>query len=381
MDFGIPTELALICKTVRAFVEREVDPASTQIEQTDSVPRAVLDKACALGLFGLSIPEEHGGLGLGVLGRSLVFEVLGRTSAGFTSILSAHCGIGTSGIVELGSAALKKKYLARLARGELLAGFAISEPGAGSDAARITTSAVRRGDRFLLNGTKQFITNGPEGGLFTVIAVTDPTRGSKGISAFAVESGFPGFRVGRVDRKMGLRGNHTSELIFEDCETPAENLIGQEGQGYVAALKILAKGRIVLAARCVGSCQKLIEISVAFGKERQTMGKPIVEHQLVQAMIAEMAADTAAARALTWHAAWLADQGANIVKEAAMAKLFASEALGRVADKALQIHGGMGYMKEMAVERIYRDARVARIYEGSSEIQKLIIARRVIEEN
>jgi acyl-CoA dehydrogenase len=358
MDFTVPPELASLCQAVRTFVEREVDPAIPEMEVTDTVPEPLLDGA-----------------------RALVFEVLGRTSSGFTTILSAHGGIGTSGIAELGSFALKKKYLPRLATGELIAGFALSEAGAGSDAARITTSAVRRGDRWILSGTKQFITNGPEGGLFTVIAVTDRSKGSKGISAFAVESGFKGFAVGRVDNKMGLLGSHTSELVFEECEVPAENLIGDEGLGYAAALRILTKGRIVLAARCMGSCQKLVELSVAYGKGRQTMGKPIVEHQLVQGMLAEMAADTAAARAITLQAAWMADQGMSVVKEAPIAKLFASEALARVADKALQIHGGMGYMKEMAVERFYRDARVARIYEGSSEIQKLIIARRLIEES
>jgi acyl-CoA dehydrogenase len=379
MDFTIPAELESLCRTVRSFIEREVDPVAERIEETDRVPDEALAQARELGLFGLSVPEEHGGLGLDVLGRALVFQVLGRTSAGFTSILSAHNGIGTTGIVELGSPELRRRYLPRLATGEMIAGFALSEAGAGSDAARIATTAVRRGEKYILNGAKQFITNGPEGGLFTVIAVTDRSKGVRGISAFAVESRFPGFRVGRIDRKMGLLGNHTSELIFEECEVPAMNLIGEEGSGYVAALKILAKGRITLAARCVGSCEKLIELSVAYGKQRHTMGKPIVEHQMVQAMLAEMAADTAAARALTWQAAWSADQGANVAMEASMAKLFASEALARVADKALQIHGGMGYMKEMAVERFYRDARITRIYEGSSEIQKLIIARRLID--
>ena len=379
MDFTVPAELDALCRTVRAFVEREVDPVVPEIEESDRVPERVLAQARELGLFGMGIPEEYGGLGLGVLGRTLVYEVLGRTAAGFVSILSAHGGIGTSGIAELGSAKLKQKYLARLATGELLAGFALSEPGAGSDAARITTTAERKGDRYVLNGTKQFITNGPDGQLFTVIAVTDRSKGSKGISAFAVESKFPGFRVGHVDRKMGLHGNHTSELIFENCDVPAENLIGEEGLGYTAALKILAKGRITLAARCVGSCEKLVELSVSYGKTRKTMGRPIVEHQMVQAMLAEMAADSAAERALTRHAAWMADREANVAKEASMAKLFASEALARVADKAVQVHGGMGYMKEMAVERFYRDARITRIYEGSSEIQKLIIARALVE--
>ncbi|GAC1347465.1 MAG: acyl-CoA dehydrogenase family protein [Myxococcales bacterium] len=381
MDFQVPDEIAALCRTVRGFVDREVDPLAGEIEETDRIPQRLVESAKALGLFGLSIPEEYGGLGLGVLGRSLVYEVLGRTSAGFTSLVGAHTGIGTSGIAELGSADLKRRYLPRLASGEMIAGFALSEPNAGSDAARITTTAVRRGDRFILDGRKHYITNGPDGQLFTVIAVTDKGRGTKGISAFAVESRFKGFHVGRVDQKMGLHGSHTSELIFEGCEVPAENLIGEEGLGYVAALKILTKGRATLAARCVGACERLVELSVAYGKERQTMGKPIIEHQLVQAMVAEMATDTAAARALTRQVAWMADQGQNIVKEAAMAKLFASEALARVADKAVQVFGGMGYMREMEVERHYRDARITRIYEGSSEIQKLIIARRLVEES
>ena len=341
------------------------------------MPEQVLEQARELGLFGLSVPEAYGGSGLGVLGRSLVYEALGRVSHGFCTLVAAHCGIGTTGIAELADEHLRRKYLPDMAAGRRIAAFALTEPEAGSDAAQIKTRAVRHGDKWIINGSKIFITNAPEADIFTVIAVTDPTKGTKGISAFVVEKQFPGFRLGAQDKKMGLRGSHTAQLFFEDMEVPAENLIGKEGQGYVAALKILTSGRATLAARCIGAMDRLIEDCVAYAKQRKTMGKPIAEHQMIQAYLAEMATDTAASRALTYQTAWMADAGMNIISQAAMTKLFVTEAFGRVVDKAVQIHGGLGYMREIAAERFYRDARITRIYEGTSEIQKLIIASRL----
>jgi len=380
LDFSIPEELKSLQELVGEFVEKRVEPLAQKIEEEDRIPDELMREAADLGLFGLSIPEEYGGLGLGVLGRALVYEVLGRTSHGFASVLGAHTGIGSTGIIDLAGEHLKRKYLPDMAAGRRLAAFALTEPQAGSDASRITTTAVRKGDRWILNGQKQFITNGPEADIFTVIAVTDRSRGTRGISAFVVEAGWKGFTKGAPEHKMGLRGSHTCQLFFDDVEVPEENLIGEEGMGYVAALKILTKGRTTLAARAVGAMEKLIRLSAAYAKERVTMGKPLCEHQMIQAYLAEMAVDHAVTQTYTYKVAWMADQGLNVTKEAAIAKLFATEALARVADKAVQIHGGMGYMREMEVERFYRDARITRIFEGTSEIQKLVVASRLLQE-
>lgn len=380
MDFHIPEELRIIKDSVRTFVDRRVIPVERQIDEEDHVPPTLLKEAREMGLFGIRIPEEYGGSDLGVMGQSLIYEELGRASHGFCSVIGAHTAIGTTGIVELGTEEQRRQYLPGMATGERLACFALTEPQAGSDAAKLLTTAEHRGDKYILNGQKCFITNAPEADIFTVFAVTDSSKGTKGISAFIVERSFPGLQVGLSEKKMGLRGSHTAALFFSDCEVPAENLLGAEGQGYVAALKILTKGRATLAARCLGGMERCLAESVRYARERVTMGKPISEHQLIQAQLAEMATDIATTRALTYQVAWMSDQGMNVMKEAAIVKLHATEAFARVVDKAVQIHGGMGYMQEMAVERFYRDARITRIYEGTSEIQKLIIAGRVLSE-
>ncbi|MFZ5824462.1 MAG: acyl-CoA dehydrogenase family protein [Bacillota bacterium] len=378
MDLRIPEELREIQRAVAEWVTRRVIPVEQEIEETDEVPERILTEAGRMGLFGIRIPEEYGGLGLGVLGQSLIYEALGRTSHGLCTIIGAHTGIGSTGLVEMGTEEQKRRYLPGMATGERLACFALTEPQAGSDAAQLLTTAERRGDRYILNGQKCFISNAPQADLFTVFAITDKAKGAKGISAFLVERSFPGFAVGKPERKMGLRGSHTAELFFTDCEVPAENLLGAEGQGYVAAMKILTKGRATLAARCIGGMERCLEESVRWAKQRVTMGKPIAEHQMIQGYLAEMATDIFASRAMTYQVAWMAEQGQNVQKEAAMVKLFVTEAFARVADKAVQIHGGMGYMKEVAVERLYRDARITRIYEGTNEIQKLVIAGKVL---
>ncbi|MGA8941836.1 MAG: acyl-CoA dehydrogenase family protein [Thermoactinomyces sp.] len=372
-------ELHQIAKTVRNFAEKEVEPYANQIEEENRVPEHLLKQAKQLGLFGMGIPEEYGGLGLGVTGKCLVLENLGRTHNGFVSIISAHTGIGSTGIVRLGSEYLKRKYLPDLAEGKLLAAFALSEPQAGSDAASLKTRAEKKGDRWILNGMKHFITNGPDADLFTVIAVTDPARGVRGgFTAFAVEKSFPGFQVGAVDRKMGLRGSYTAQLYFEDCEVPAENVIGEVGMGYVSALKILTEGRCTLAARAYGSCLKLIELAADYMKQRVQFGKPIAENQGLRWMLADMATETEVGRAFNYQVAQKLENGEKAIKEAAMTKYYASETFNRVADRALQIFGGIGYIKGYAVERFYRDARITRIYEGTSEIQKNIIAARLL---
>ncbi len=379
MDFSIPEELETIRRSVREFVENEVFPREEIIEEEDRIPEELIEGARQLGLFGTSIPEQYGGLGLNMVGKCIVGQELGRGHAGFSGYLGAHTGIGTSGLVMAGSGAIKEKYLPAMAEGKKIGAFALTEPGAGSDAAALKTSAVKKGDRWILNGVKHFITNGPIADVVTTMAVTDPSRGARGISAFVVEKDFPGFRVGKIEKKMGLRGSYTSEIIFEDCEVPEENLLGRENEGFITALKILASGRAGLGARCVGACQRLIELSLRYAKERAQFGKPIIANQAIQWMLADMVTETEAARALTLQTAWKVDRGADIIRDAAMTKLFATEVLGRVADRAVQIHGGMGYMKELPIERIYRDARITRIYEGTSEVQRMVIAGQLMK--
>ena len=375
MDFSIPTEWEELRRSVRDFTEAEIEPIWRKIEDEDEIPAAVLRKAGALGLFGLTIPDEFGGLGLPMLAKALVYQELGRTHAGFVSIIGTHCGIGTTAIVSLGNEAQKKEYLPKLATGEWIGAFALTEPGAGSDASSISTTANKRGDRWVLNGTKHFITNAHVAKVFTVFAVTDKTKGPKGISAFIVPRDAKGFTISRFQPTMGLRGSHVAELVFEDCEIAADGLLGDEGAGYSAALRTLAQGRVGISARCVGASERCIELSVEYAKQRKQFGKPIAEYQLIQAHLAEMAAETAAARQLAYYSASLIDAGQPARREAAMAKLICTETYGRVVDKAVQIHGGMGYCKDVQVEHFYRDARITRIYEGTSEIQKLIIAR------
>ncbi|MEY8757742.1 acyl-CoA dehydrogenase family protein [Peribacillus frigoritolerans] len=381
MTITLTKEMQQMKEMIRNFVEREVEPFAIQIEEEDAIPGHLVEKAKDLGLFGISIPEQYGGIGLNAVGKATVLEQLGRTHNGFVSLISAHTGIGSTGLVKLASEHLKNKYLPEMAAGTKIGAFALSEPGAGSDATNLATSAEKKGDYWVMNGTKHFITNGPIADVYTVFALTDKDKGAKGgITAFLVERDFPGLTVGKKDKKMGLRGSYTSQVIFEDCIIPEENVIGEVGMGYISALKILAEGRVGLAARAVGSSGKLIELSAKYAKERIQFGKPIADNQAIQWMLADMATETEAARALTMMAAQKIDEGKKVIKEASMAKLFASDVFNRVADKAVQIHGGMGYMAEYPVERFYRDARITKIYEGTNEIQRLIIARNILEE-
>lgn len=380
MDFNFSEELMFLKKNVRDFVQGEVDPLAREIEETDEIPDKILQMAKDMGLFGISIPEEFGGLGINMLEKCALYEELGQTNNGFTTVVGAHSGIGTVGIVEFGDENQKKKYLPDMATGNKIGAFALTEPSAGSQAYNLKTRAVRKGDKYIINGSKHFITNAIIGDVFTVMAVTDPEKGAKGITSFIVEKDFPGFIVGKVEEKMGLRGAHSAELFFEDMEVPAENVLGAEGQGYVNALKILSNGRAGLAARNLGSSQKLLDMSMNYAQERIQFDKPILEIQAVQHMLAEMAVDIESLRWMTYRVAWMTDQKMNVIKDAAMVKLFGSEVYNRVADKAVQIFGGMGYVKEFEVERYYRDARITKIYEGTSEIQKNIIASQLIKE-
>lgn len=381
MDFNFSEELLFLKKNVRDFVQGEVDPLAREIEEKDDIPERILQMAKDMGLFGISIPEEYGGLGINMLEKCALYEELGQTNNGFTTVVGAHSGIGTVGIVEFGDENQKKKYLPDMATGVRIGAFALTEPSAGSQAYNLKTRAIRNGDKYIINGSKHFITNAIIGDVFTVMAVTDPDKGAKGITSFIVEKDFPGFIVGKVEEKMGLRGAHSAELFFEDMEVPVENVLGEEGKGYVNALKILSNGRAGLAARNLGSSQKLLDMSMNYAKERIQFEKPILEIQAVQHMLAEMAVDIESLRWMTYRVAWMTDQKMNVIKDAAMVKLFGSEVYNRVADKAVQIFGGMGYVKEFEVERYYRDARITKIYEGTSEIQKNIIASQLIKEH
>lgn len=367
-------------QTVRDFIQNEVEPVAMQIEEEDRIPDRIVQLSKEMGLFGLSIPEQYGGLGIGMVGKCALYEEIGATHNGFTTLIGAHTGIGTVGIVEMGNEEQKNKYLPDMAAGNRIGAFALTEPEAGSHAINLKTTAVRKGDKYVLNGIKHYITNATEADIFTVMAVTDPSKGAKGITSFIIEKEFPGFQVGAVEKKMGLRGSHSAEIIMEDCEVPVENVLGVEGRGYVNALTILANGRAGLAARNLGSSQKLLDLSLTYAKERIQFNVPIIEHQAVAHMLAEMAVDIEALRALTYRVAQLVDEGKKVIKEAAMVKLFGSEVYHRVADKAVQIHGGIGYIADYPIERFYRDARIARIYEGTSEIQKNIIAGQLAKE-
>ncbi|ESU33638.1 acyl-CoA dehydrogenase [Bacillus sp. 17376] len=380
MNFDFDEDLLALKRNVRDFIQSEVEPVAMQIEEEDKIPENIIQLSRDMGLFGLSIPAEYGGLGIGMVEKCALYEEIGQTHNGYTTLIGAHTGIGTVGIVELGNEQQKRKYLPAMASGEKIGAFALTEPDAGSNAANLRTTAVRNGDKYVLNGLKHYITNALEASVFTVMAVTDSEKGAKGITSFIVEKDYPGFKLGKVEKKMGLRGSHSAELVFEDCEVPVENVLGTEGQGYVNALKILASGRAGLAARNLGSSQKLLKMSVAYAKERIQFGKPIIKHQAVSHMLAEMAVEIEALRTFTYRVAWMVDSGQKVIKEAAMLKLYGSEVYNRVADKAVQVHGGLGYISDYPVERFFRDARITRIYEGTSEIQKNIIAAQLEKE-
>ncbi len=381
MDFQFTEDIDLMRKAVRDFVQDKVEAVAMEIEDNDEIPNRIIQLSKAIGLFGLGIPEQYGGLGLDMVGKCAIYEELGKTHNGYTTLIGAHTGIGSVGIVELGTEIQKKKYLPKMASGEWIGAFALTEPGAGSNAANLKTTAKKVGDRFIINGSKHYITNAVCGNIFTVMAVTDSSKGAKGITSFIVEKDFPGFQLGTVERKMGLRGSHSAELFFEDMEVPVENVLGEVGKGYVNALKILANGRAGLAARNLGSCEKLLEMSLDYAMKREQFGKTIFEQQAVQHMLADMAAEIEVLRSITYRVAWMSDQNMRVVKEAAIAKLYGSEVYNRIADLAVQIHGGIGYMKDYPIERFYRDARITKIYEGTSQIQKNIISSELKREH
>lgn len=372
--------MTVLLDTLSRFVRERLVPAENEVAETDQIPPDVVDDMRELGLFGLCIPEEYGGLGLTMEEEVLAAFEIAKTSPAFRSLVGTNNGIGSQGLIVDGTEQQKRDYLPRLASGELIASFALTEPGSGSDAASLRTTAVRDGDSYVINGTKRFITNAPEAGIFTVMARTNPeVKGAGGISAFIVEKGTPGVFIGKTDKKMGQKGAHTADVIFENCRVPAANLIGgKEGVGFKTAMKVLDKGRLHIAAICVGVAERMLDDALRYAVERQQFGKAIADFQLIQAMLADSKAEIYAARSMVLDAARRRDNKEDISTEAACCKMFASEMCGRVADRAVQIHGGAGYVSEYAIERFYRDVRLFRIYEGTTQIQQLVIARNMI---
>ena len=373
--------LDALLDTVSRFVREHLVPAERLVDETDEIPADLVAAMKSMGLFGLTIPEEYGGLGLTMEEEVLTMFEMGQTSPAFRSLFGTTVGIGSQGILMDGTPAQKAHYLPRLATGELIASFALTEPEAGSDAASLRTSATPSGDSYLLNGTKRFITNAPLAGIFTVMARTDPgNKGAGGVSAFIVEAGTPGLQLGKRERKMGQRGAWTCDVIFEDCRVPATSIIGgRPGQGFRTAMKVLEKGRIHIAAICVGAAERMLGDALRYAAQRRQFGQAIGEFQLVQAMLADSKAELYAARCMTLDVARRRDRGDNVSTEASCTKLFASEMCGRVADRAVQIFGGAGYMAEHGIERFYRDVRLFRIFEGTTQIQQLVIARNMMK--
>ncbi len=372
--------LELLLQTVEAFVGDRLVPAEMEVGDTDRIPDALVDDMRALGLFGMTIPERYGGLGLTMEEEVRVAFALGRTSPAFRSRIGTNNGIGSSGIVMDGTEAQKARWLPRIASGEITASFCLTEAGSGSDAAALKTRAVRDGDSYVLNGSKRYITNAPLADLFTVMARTDPAiPGAGGISAFVVERGTPGLSLGKPEKKMGQQGAPVSDVIFENCRIAAANLIGErEGVGFRTAMKVLDKGRLHISAVAVGAAERMLGEALAYAKERQQFGKAISEFQLVQAMLADSQAEIYAARCMVLDAAQRRDAGEAVTMQASCAKMFATEMCGRVADRAVQIFGGAGYIGDYGIERWYRDVRLFRLYEGTTQIQQLIIAREML---
>lgn len=374
MDVDILDELVI---AVRRFVDEQLIPQEEAVAREDAIPATIVTAMRDLGLFGLSVPEAFGGIGLGTREEVEVMFQLGRASPAFRSLIATNVGIGSQGIVIDGTDEQKARFLPRVASGEAIASFALTEPGVGSDAGAVRTSARRDGDHYVLNGTKRFITNAPEAALFTVMARTDPeSTDARGVSAFVVEANTPGLSIGKPEHKMGQHGTHVADVIFEDCRVPAENLIGKrEGQGFKTAMRVLDKGRLGIAAACVGFAERILDETIAYANERVQFGQPLSAFQLTQVSVGDSKAEILAAKALVRDAARRRDAGEDVGIDASSAKLFASEMVGRVADRNVQIHGGSGYIADYPAERHYRDVRLYRIYEGTSEIQRLKIGR------
>ena len=366
--------------TVRRFVAERLRPIEAQVSEENEIPDAVVNEMKALGLFGQSIPVEYGGLGLTMEEEALVAMEIGKASPAFRSAFGTNVGIGSQGLVMFGTEAQKAKYLAGIASGDIITSFALTEPEAGSDSAAVQTRARRDGDHYVLDGAKRYITNAGKASLFTVMARTDPDKkGGSGVSAFLVPRDSPGLSVGKSERKMGQQGAHIHDVIFEGVRVPAENRLGEEGEGFKVAMQVLDRGRLHIAAVCVGVAERLLTDTVAYAAERKQFGQAISGFQMIQAMIADSKTELLAAKALVLESARKRDAGENVTLEASASKLYASDMVGRVADRAVQIFGGAGYVADYGIERLYRDVRIFRIYEGTSQIQQLVIARETMK--
>jgi alkylation response protein AidB-like acyl-CoA dehydrogenase len=380
MDLRFSEEQEMMRRMVRDFAEKEIAPFVPVMEETEQFPRHIVNKMGETGLMGIPIPEEWGGAGADFTSYILAINEISKVSATLGVILSVHTSVGTNPILYFGSEEQKRRYVPKLAAGEYLGAFALTEPQAGSDAGSIRTSAVRNGDEYILNGSKVFITNAGEADTYITFAVTDPSRGVKGISAFIVEKGTPGFTVGKREKKMGLHGSNTSELIFDNARVPAENLLGEEGQGYMIAMANLEVGRIGIAAQALGIAEAALRYATEYARERKQFGQPIGRQQAVAFKLADMATLVEAARLLVYRAAYLRSQGFPCRMEASMAKRFASDAAMKITTEAVQIFGGYGYTREYPVERLFRDAKITQIYEGTNEIQQIVIAKQLLND-
>jgi len=380
MDFEAPEEHRMIRRMVREFAENEIAPRAEEIDETDKFPDDLFRRMGELGIIGLPFPEEYGGSSFGYTSLVIALEEIARVSGSMAIILDAQTSLYCEPVFLFGTEEQKQKYLVPAARGEKIGAFGLTEPQAGSDAGATRTRAVRDKDtgEWVVNGQKNFITNGSIADFVVITAKTDPDAGTRGISAFIVEKGMPGFEAGRDEKKMGLKGSVTSELFFENCRIPAENLLGKENEGFKQFLTTLDAGRVAIAAMAVGLAQGAFDKAVAYAQEREQFGQPIARFQAIRWMVADMATEIEAARLLVSRAAWLRERGERFTKEAAMAKLFATEMSERVCHKAIQIHGGYGYMREYEVERMYRDQRLCSIGEGTNQIQRLVISRQIL---
>jgi acyl-CoA dehydrogenase len=378
MALDIETREQLL-ETVRRFVRDKCVPIEAKVSEDDRVPDHIIAEMRELGLFGLSIPTEYGGLGLTMEEEVLVAMELGRTSPAFRSVIGTNVGIGSQGVVMFGTEAQKAEWLPKLASGEIVASFALTETGAGSDAASLRTTAIPDGDHYVVNGTKRFITNANRAGMFTLMARSDPSKkGASGISAFIVPANTKGITIGKPEKKMGQQGAHICDVVFEDARVPASLRLGKEGEGFKVAMQVLDRGRLHISGVCVGVAERLIQESVNYAREREQFGQRIGEFQLIQGMLADSKTETYAARCMVLDAARKRDAGENVTLESSCTKYFASEMVGRVADRAVQIFGGAGYVADYGIERFYRDVRIFRIYEGTSQVQQVVIARNLL---
>ena len=379
MEFELTEEQKLLQQTVRDFSQKVIAPGARERDSKGEFPRELFKEMAGMGIMGMLIPEEYGGAGLNYISYSIVLEELARVDGAVALSVSAHNSLCTNHIYSFGTEEQRKRFVAPLARGEKLGAWGLTESGSGSDAASLQTTAVLNGNKWVLNGEKVLITHGSVADTYVIMASTDRKKGKKGISAFIVEKGAQGFKVGKVEDKLGMRGSDTASLIFEECIIPEESLLGKANEGFIDALKILEGGRIGIGAIAIGIGKGALEESLRYAKERRQFGQPIANFQAIQWMFADISTELDAARLLVYHAAFLKEEGLRYTKEASMAKLFASEAAMRATTKAIQIHGGYGYTKEFPVERYFRDAKLCEIGEGTSEIQRMIIARELLK--